>query len=63
MSGDNGAYYVSTGELGMHTYDTVQMSDAKAKNSTTERRLVGSHTNPVSKPLHIIFPLCSPPLY
>jgi len=52
VSGENDAYYVSTGELGMHTYETVPMADSKVrgnpdgKYSTAQRRIIGSHNNP-----------------
>ena len=38
----------------MHTYETVAMADSKVrgnpvgKNSTAQRRIIGSHNNPVS---------------
>jgi len=54
LSGENDTYCVYTGELGMHTYEIVSMADVKVrgnpdgKNSTTQRRIIGSQNNPVS---------------
>ena len=47
---------MSTGEIGLvHTYDTVSIDDNKtpankvnAQKPAAERRVIGSHTNPVS---------------
>ena len=47
---------MSTGEIGLvHTYDTVSIGDNKtganqktAQKPAAERRVIGSHTNPVS---------------
>lgn len=48
------AYGISTGELEMHTYEIIHADHGKlraktdGKTSTMERRIIGSHSNPVS---------------
>ena len=54
--GSSEAYLVSTGEIGLaHAYDRVSIGDNKkeanqgtAQKPAADRRVIGSHTNPVS---------------
>lgn len=56
LYGGSEAYLVSSGEIGLaHTYDRVSIGDNKngsnqgtAQKAAADRRVIGSHTNPVS---------------